>query len=177
MAIRALHLTIVPHALAVAAAVMVLVWCIYFRGGLAWASSNKNLIFNRLLRKYHLTTWKVCYWAIEWGLEHGASSKFPFVVAKFGAASSMLIYAEQGLKPYIRDVYYESPLRNKLDREKTKLKPSLTMCGSPLCCGYLSLSMGVYGLLRPLCSCRFRVVQGFVPPRDVFTSSFQGRCV
>ncbi|XP_007038677.2 PREDICTED: transmembrane ascorbate ferrireductase 1 isoform X2 [Theobroma cacao] len=46
MAIRALHLTIVPHALAVAAAVMVLVWCIYFRGGLAWASSNKNLIFN-----------------------------------------------------------------------------------------------------------------------------------
>ncbi|WRX18494.1 hypothetical protein QQP08_010981, partial [Theobroma cacao] len=49
--------------------------------------------------------------------------------------------------------------------------------GSPLCCGYLSLSMGVYGLLRPLCSCRFRVVQGFVPPRDVFTSSFQGRCV
>ncbi|EOY23177.1 Cytochrome b561/ferric reductase transmembrane protein family isoform 1 [Theobroma cacao] len=46
MAITALYLTIVPHALAVAAAVMVLVWCIHFRGGLAWASSNKNLIFN-----------------------------------------------------------------------------------------------------------------------------------
>ncbi|XVF12484.1 hypothetical protein REPUB_Repub08aG0122600 [Reevesia pubescens] len=43
---RALHLTIVPHALAVAGAVMVLVWCIYFRGGLAWESSNKSLIFN-----------------------------------------------------------------------------------------------------------------------------------
>lgn len=43
---RALHSTIVPNALAVAAAVMVLVWCTYFRGGLAWKSSNKNLIFN-----------------------------------------------------------------------------------------------------------------------------------
>ncbi|XWS37829.1 hypothetical protein CRYUN_Cryun19dG0078900 [Craigia yunnanensis] len=44
--VKPLHLTIVPHALAVAGAVMVLVWCIYFRGGLAWESSNKSLIFN-----------------------------------------------------------------------------------------------------------------------------------
>ncbi|GMI71581.1 hypothetical protein like AT4G25570 [Hibiscus trionum] len=40
------QLAFVPHALAVAGAVMVLVWCIHFRGGLAWDSSNKNLIFN-----------------------------------------------------------------------------------------------------------------------------------
>ncbi|XP_022738511.1 transmembrane ascorbate ferrireductase 1 [Durio zibethinus] len=44
--IKAPHLAIVPHALAVAGAVMVLVWCIYFLGGLAWESSNKSLIFN-----------------------------------------------------------------------------------------------------------------------------------
>ncbi|KAA3469943.1 transmembrane ascorbate ferrireductase 1-like [Gossypium australe] len=44
--VKALHLSFVPHALAIAGAVMVLVWCIHFRGGLAWESSNKNLIFN-----------------------------------------------------------------------------------------------------------------------------------
>jgi hypothetical protein len=36
----------VAHALAVAAAVMVLVWAIHFRGGLAIEATNKNLIFN-----------------------------------------------------------------------------------------------------------------------------------
>ncbi|XP_022774145.1 transmembrane ascorbate ferrireductase 1-like [Durio zibethinus] len=44
--VKASHLTVVPQALAVAGAVMVLVWCIHFRGGLAWESSNKSLIFN-----------------------------------------------------------------------------------------------------------------------------------
>ncbi|XVF09863.1 hypothetical protein REPUB_Repub07fG0133800 [Reevesia pubescens] len=44
--VKSLHLAFVPHALAVVGAVLVLVWCIYFRGGLAWDSSNKNLIFN-----------------------------------------------------------------------------------------------------------------------------------
>ncbi|XVE58548.1 hypothetical protein DITRI_Ditri04bG0178100 [Diplodiscus trichospermus] len=44
--LKAQHLAFVPHALAVAGAVMVLVWCIHFRGGLAWESSDKNLIFN-----------------------------------------------------------------------------------------------------------------------------------
>ncbi|CAL9071261.1 unnamed protein product [Musa textilis] len=34
------------HLLAAAAAVMVLVWCIHFRGGLAFESANKSLIFN-----------------------------------------------------------------------------------------------------------------------------------
>ncbi|KAI6696299.1 hypothetical protein NL676_016418 [Syzygium grande] len=32
--------------LAVAGAVLVLVWCIYFLGGLAWEATNKSLIFN-----------------------------------------------------------------------------------------------------------------------------------
>ncbi|KAE8672347.1 Transmembrane ascorbate ferrireductase 1 [Hibiscus syriacus] len=44
--VKALHLSVVPHVLAIAGAVMVLVWNIHFRGGLAWESSNKNLIFN-----------------------------------------------------------------------------------------------------------------------------------
>eukprot|EP00246_Nothoceros_aenigmaticus_P005070 TRINITY_DN168_c0_g1_i1.p1 TRINITY_DN168_c0_g1~~TRINITY_DN168_c0_g1_i1.p1 ORF type:complete len:235 (+),score=29.47 TRINITY_DN168_c0_g1_i1:58-762(+) len=34
------------HVLGLAAIVLVLVWSIHFRGGLAWSSSDKNLIFN-----------------------------------------------------------------------------------------------------------------------------------
>ncbi|KAF7147496.1 hypothetical protein RHSIM_Rhsim03G0180700 [Rhododendron simsii] len=44
--VKALPLSFVVHALAVAGAVLVLVWNIYFRGGLAWESTNKSLIFN-----------------------------------------------------------------------------------------------------------------------------------
>ncbi|XP_021765132.1 transmembrane ascorbate ferrireductase 1-like [Chenopodium quinoa] len=44
--VKATPLTFVVHALAVACAVMVLVWCIHFRGGLAWETTNKSLIFN-----------------------------------------------------------------------------------------------------------------------------------
>lgn len=44
--INALPVTFVAHALALIAAIMVLVWSISFRGGLAWEATNKNLIFN-----------------------------------------------------------------------------------------------------------------------------------
>ncbi|GFY84224.1 cytochrome b561/ferric reductase transmembrane protein family [Actinidia rufa] len=44
--VKALPFSFVVHALGIAGAVLVLVWCIHFRGGLAWESSNKNLIFN-----------------------------------------------------------------------------------------------------------------------------------
>lgn len=44
--VEALPLTFVAHALAVAGAVMVLVWNLYYRGGLAWEATNKSLIFN-----------------------------------------------------------------------------------------------------------------------------------
>ncbi|KAG6753516.1 hypothetical protein POTOM_043585 [Populus tomentosa] len=44
--VEALPLTFVAHALAAAAAVMVLVWNLYYRGGLAWEATNKSLIFN-----------------------------------------------------------------------------------------------------------------------------------
>ncbi|CAL5407812.1 hypothetical protein CsSME_00029157 [Camellia sinensis var. sinensis] len=44
--VKAVALSIVAHVLGIAGAVMVLVWCIHFRGGLAWDSSNKSLIFN-----------------------------------------------------------------------------------------------------------------------------------
>ncbi|KAJ6676116.1 TRANSMEMBRANE ASCORBATE FERRIREDUCTASE 1 [Salix viminalis] len=43
---RALPFTFGAHVLAIAGAIMVLVWTLYYRGGLAWDSSNKNLIFN-----------------------------------------------------------------------------------------------------------------------------------
>ncbi|GJN12685.1 hypothetical protein PR202_ga30987 [Eleusine coracana subsp. coracana] len=38
--------SVVLHVLAVAAVVLVLVWCVHFRGGLALQSTNKALIFN-----------------------------------------------------------------------------------------------------------------------------------
>ncbi|XP_058205906.1 transmembrane ascorbate ferrireductase 1 [Rhododendron vialii] len=44
--VKALPLSFVVHALAIAGAVLVLVWNIYFRGGLAWESTDKSLIFN-----------------------------------------------------------------------------------------------------------------------------------
>lgn len=44
--LKATPVTFAAHALAVACAVMVLVWCISFRGGLAWEATNKSLIFN-----------------------------------------------------------------------------------------------------------------------------------
>ncbi|RWW25134.1 hypothetical protein GW17_00010536 [Ensete ventricosum] len=44
--VKAAPFTYASHVLAVASAAMVLVWCIHFRGGLAFASTNKSLIFN-----------------------------------------------------------------------------------------------------------------------------------
>ncbi|XP_002510795.2 transmembrane ascorbate ferrireductase 1 [Ricinus communis] len=44
--VKALPFTFVAHALGIIGAIMVLVWCIDFRGGLAWEAVNKNLIFN-----------------------------------------------------------------------------------------------------------------------------------
>lgn len=46
IALRAMPVTFVAHALAIACAVMVLIWCIGYMGGLAWEASNKSLIFN-----------------------------------------------------------------------------------------------------------------------------------
>ncbi|XP_072077376.1 uncharacterized protein [Arachis hypogaea] len=46
LGVPALPFTFVAHLLAVAAIVMVLLWNIHFRGGLAWEATNKNLIFN-----------------------------------------------------------------------------------------------------------------------------------
>lgn len=44
--VTAAPFTYAAHVLAAAAAVMVLVWNIHFRGGLAFEATNKNLIFN-----------------------------------------------------------------------------------------------------------------------------------
>ncbi|MCD7450346.1 hypothetical protein HAX54_005548 [Datura stramonium] len=44
--LKALPFSFGAHFLAFVAAIMVLVWCIHFRGGLAWEADNKNLIFN-----------------------------------------------------------------------------------------------------------------------------------
>ncbi|KAL7107138.1 hypothetical protein ACP275_06G034800 [Erythranthe tilingii] len=44
--VKALPISYVAHFLAIVGAILVLVWTINFRGGLAWESTNKNLIFN-----------------------------------------------------------------------------------------------------------------------------------
>ncbi|CAN1158823.1 Transmembrane ascorbate ferrireductase 1 [Linum perenne] len=46
LTVKALPFTFAAHLIGVAASVMVLVWCVHFRGGLAWEDANKNLIFN-----------------------------------------------------------------------------------------------------------------------------------
>ncbi|XP_057424184.1 transmembrane ascorbate ferrireductase 1 [Lotus japonicus] len=46
LGVAALPFTFVVHVLGLAAVVLVLVWNLYFRGGLAWDSENKALIFN-----------------------------------------------------------------------------------------------------------------------------------
>ncbi|KAI3879467.1 hypothetical protein MKX03_014087 [Papaver bracteatum] len=47
LTVKAKPFTFVSHVLGIIAAVLVLVWCIHFRGGLAFSSStNKSLIFN-----------------------------------------------------------------------------------------------------------------------------------
>ncbi|KAK6155720.1 hypothetical protein DH2020_009968 [Rehmannia glutinosa] len=44
--VKASHISFVAHFLGIVGAIMVLIWCISFRGGLAWEATNKNLIFN-----------------------------------------------------------------------------------------------------------------------------------
>jgi len=46
LGVKATPFTYAAHALAAVAAVLVLVWCVHFRGGLALEAQNKNLIFN-----------------------------------------------------------------------------------------------------------------------------------
>ncbi|XP_022971848.1 transmembrane ascorbate ferrireductase 1 [Cucurbita maxima] len=44
--VKAFPFTVVSHVLAIVALILVLVWAVHFRGGLAWEAVNKNLIFN-----------------------------------------------------------------------------------------------------------------------------------
>ncbi|CAI9092210.1 OLC1v1027397C1 [Oldenlandia corymbosa var. corymbosa] len=44
--VKAVPFAAVTQVLGVAALILVLIWCISFRGGLAWESTNKSLIFN-----------------------------------------------------------------------------------------------------------------------------------
>lgn len=46
IAARSLPFALVAQVLGVAAIILVLIWTISFRGGLAWEATNKNLIFN-----------------------------------------------------------------------------------------------------------------------------------
>lgn len=55
LGVKATPFTYAAHALAVAAAAMVLVWCIHFRGGLALEAVDKNLIFNVSRRSVFLS--------------------------------------------------------------------------------------------------------------------------
>lgn len=46
IAAKSLPFSFVAHVIALVLAVLVLVWNIHFRGGIAWEATNKNLIFN-----------------------------------------------------------------------------------------------------------------------------------
>jgi cytochrome b-561 len=46
LGVPAVPFTFVVHALGISGLVLVLVWTIDFRGGFAWKSTNKSLIFN-----------------------------------------------------------------------------------------------------------------------------------
>ncbi|KAL6541585.1 hypothetical protein OROGR_011071 [Orobanche gracilis] len=46
LGLKALPVSFVAHILGIVGAILVLIWCISFRGGLAWEDTNKNLIFN-----------------------------------------------------------------------------------------------------------------------------------
>ena len=46
LGVRAIPFTFVAHVLAILGPVFVLVWTLDFRGGLAWETTNKSLIFN-----------------------------------------------------------------------------------------------------------------------------------
>ncbi|KAB1210706.1 Transmembrane ascorbate ferrireductase 1 [Morella rubra] len=46
LGVKAIPFTFVAHALGLAGLVLVLVWTLHFRGGLAWEATNKSLIFN-----------------------------------------------------------------------------------------------------------------------------------
>lgn len=48
LGVAALPFTFVAHLLGLAAIVLVLIWNLHFRGGLAWNSDNKGIIFNVL---------------------------------------------------------------------------------------------------------------------------------
>jgi hypothetical protein len=48
LGVGAVPFTYVAHILGVTAIVLVFIWNIHFRGGLAWSSDNKALIFNQL---------------------------------------------------------------------------------------------------------------------------------
>lgn len=70
LALKALHTSFAVHFLAVVGAILVLIWCISFRGGLAWDSSDKSLIFNvnplipfsTLSSRFFFT--KICLWFV-----------------------------------------------------------------------------------------------------------------
>lgn len=55
--LKALPFSFGAHFIALIAAIMVLVWSIHFRGGLAWEAENKNLIFNVSPLSYFLEIW------------------------------------------------------------------------------------------------------------------------
>ncbi|KAL3521529.1 hypothetical protein ACH5RR_019678 [Cinchona calisaya] len=44
--IKAVPFAVVAQVLGIAGIILVLIWCIRFRGGLAWEATNKSLIFN-----------------------------------------------------------------------------------------------------------------------------------
>lgn len=61
LGVPAVPFTYVAHLLGIVAIVLVLVWNLHFRGGLAWNSDNKAQIFNVL----SLQSLPICFYSIQ----------------------------------------------------------------------------------------------------------------
>ena len=64
LSVPATPFTYVVHVLGLAGLVLVLVWTIHFRGGLAWDNTNKNLIFNVSLLLFFKNNFWVFFFCI-----------------------------------------------------------------------------------------------------------------
>lgn len=108
LGVKATPFTYVAHVLAAAAAVLVLVWCISFRGGLALESSNKNLIFNLhpvlmligyiILGSEAIMAYKVLPWSHDVNkMIHLALHAIAIVLGVFGIYCAFKFHNESGI--------------------------------------------------------------------------------
>ncbi|OAY84065.1 putative ascorbate-specific transmembrane electron transporter 1 [Ananas comosus] len=108
LGVRAAPFTYAAHVLGAAAAVLVLVWCVHFRGGLALDSANKNLIFNLhpvlmligfiIIGSEAIMSYKALPWSHEVNkLVHLVLHAIALVLGAFGIYCAFKFHNESGI--------------------------------------------------------------------------------